>query len=169
MPLHQRLPRRFCAHCGGSLEPASDSGLHCPACGVFFYDNPTPAVAAVVVDPAGRLLLVERDKDPKAGWWSLPGGFIEIDESPEEALRRELREETGLEAGQIRLLAVGDETSRRYGRVLVVCYRVLDYSGQPRAGDDARSLDFFPRAGLPEIAFQCHRRFIQIFNEEQES
>ena len=55
-----------------------------------------PCVGAVVHDAAGRLLLVRRGRDPHRGRWSLPGGRVEAGESPEQAIEREVREETGL-------------------------------------------------------------------------
>jgi mutator protein MutT len=55
-------------------------------------------VGAVIHDPTGRLLLIRRGHDPHRGLWSLPGGRIEAGESPEQAVVREVREETGLEA-----------------------------------------------------------------------
>ena len=149
------------------LQGAADGGQWCVTCEVGLYDNPTPAVAAVVRDGSGRFLLVERDKDPKAGEWSLPGGFIEIDESPAEAAGRELWEETGLTARRLELLAVEDEPSLQYGRVLVVCYRITEWTGSPAAGDDARSCLFFAPDGLPAVAFRAHRRFIQACLEKE--
>lgn len=154
-------PKRFCAYCGAPLDPGGEGAGACRPCGATFYENPVPAVAALVRDAAGSILLVERDKEPQAGRWALPGGFIEITESTPDALRRELFEETGLEAERLELLAVEDEPSRRYGRVVVVCYRVCGYRGEPRAGDDARSLAFFPLHQLPDLAFVSHRRFIE--------
>lgn len=161
-----RKPKLYCPYCAAPLQRAADGGQCCPACQVGFYDNPTPAVAVVVRDRRGRFLLVERDKDPKAGEWSLPGGFIEIDESPAEAAARELMEETGLSSLRLELLAVEDEPSRQYGRVLVVCYRILEWTGSPAAGDDARSCRFFTPEELPAVAFRAHRRFIQICLEK---
>ena len=154
-------PKRFCAYCGALLDPEGEGAGRCATCDTTFYENPVPAVAALVRDAAGAILLVERGREPQAGRWALPGGFIEIAESTTAALRRELREETGLEADRLELLGVEDEPSRRYGRVIVVCYRVAGYSGEPAAGDDARSLAFFPPGEIPELAFISHRRFIE--------
>jgi 8-oxo-dGTP diphosphatase len=165
----KRRTKIYCPYCAAALETAPDGGRRCARCDTTLYDNPTPAVAALVVDPQGRILLVERDKEPAAGQWSLPGGFIEIDESPVEAAIRELREETGLDARQADLLAVEDEPSRAYGRVLVVCYRVREYAGIPAAGDDARSLGFFAADALPPVAFRAHRRFIQHYLEKHDA
>ena len=55
-----------------------------------------PCVGAIIKDPAGRLLLIKRGHAPQAGRWSLPGGRVEPGESDEQAVIREIREETGL-------------------------------------------------------------------------
>ena len=87
---------------GGSARAAASTGEHrgdhfaCPACGHVVWANPAPAVQALV-ERDGRLLLGRRAFDPSVGLWDLPGGFLEENEHPLDALVRELREETGLE------------------------------------------------------------------------
>jgi len=71
--------------------------LVCPACGWVNYENPIPSSAALVRNEKGEILLVKRGVEPGRGKWALPSGFIEIEETPEEACLRELKEETGLE------------------------------------------------------------------------
>ena len=104
---------------------------------------PVPCVGAVVQDTAGRLLLIQRGHDPHRGLWSLPGGRIEAGESPEEAVVREVREETGLEvaAGQVvgRVTIPGDGVV--FDVVDLACS--LTSAGQhPVAGDDAAAVRF---------------------------
>lgn len=96
-----------------------------------------PCVGALVRDGAGRLLLVRRANEPGRGLWSLPGGRVEPGESAEQALVREVREETGL------LVTVGPLVGRveRPGPGGVV-YDIADHvcravGGTLRAGDDA--------------------------------
>jgi NAD+ diphosphatase len=105
---------RFCLDCGAALAPisaAEDGGdkirLRCPACGWTHWNNPTPVLAAIVecVDRDGRILLARN-----AAWthrmFALITGFMEAGESPEDGIRRELAEETGLQALETHLVGV---------------------------------------------------------------
>lgn len=97
---------RFCPRCGAA-RPADNharSPLRCGGCNLVFYFNPTVAAAAFVFDPAGRVLLIRRAKDPSAGKLGVPGGFIDFGESAEDGMRREVREEVGVEVERVRFL-----------------------------------------------------------------
>lgn len=76
----------------------------CTHCGFVYYFNPSAAVACFIRNAAGELLLVRRAKEPGKGTLDLPGGFVDMYESGEEAAAREVREETGLEIHQCRYL-----------------------------------------------------------------
>jgi len=117
----------------------------------------------VVVSSAGQLLLVKRSIDPKKGQWCLPGGFIELDESPEAGALRELSEETGLNGTIEALLGVKTTPSSLYHSVLMVGYLITDYQGRLMAGDDAADVRWFPLDGLPPIAFDSHRQFVDQY------
>ena len=87
---------RTCPRCRAPLEHGERS-VPCPSCGLEEYANPAPTASALVRDDAGRILLARRAGEPGAGLWDLLGGFLDEGEEPLETLRRELREETGLE------------------------------------------------------------------------
>lgn len=134
--------------------------MSCPACSFVAYANPAPTACALVVDGDGRLLLARRAYDPDAGLWDLPGGFIEEDEEPLDALVRELREETGLEIEPLEHLGIWTD---RYGddpgaaRTLNLYWTARVVGGKERADDDVSELGWFAPADLPppaQLAFR---------------
>ncbi|MCG8472496.1 MAG: NUDIX domain-containing protein [Desulfobacterales bacterium] len=156
----------FCARCGGTLASVHVEGRErrrCTVCGTVAYENPVPATCVVVVDGEGRLLLVKRNVEPKTGMWCLPGGFMELDETPEEGAMRELLEEAGIKGRIEALLGVTTNPNPEYGTVLLVGYLVKGWEGKPSAGDDADEARFFPLNSLPDIAFRSHRHFIRCY------
>ena len=92
---------RYCYICGGPLSLACPDGEDrireiCESCGWINYVNPKVQVA-IVATCNNKMLWMQRAEEPRKGYWGLPGGFMEIDESPQEAAVREAREETGIE------------------------------------------------------------------------
>jgi len=155
---------KFCSICGSKLSEKQMDGRvrkYCENCKSPVYENPIPATAAVCFDESGRLLLVKRGVEPKIGEWCLPGGFLEIDETPEEGCLRELKEETGL-SGEIISFAYNQRSpSPFYSAVIVMGYEIRITGGGIQSGDDATNAGFFELGELPEIAFQSH---INILN-----
>ena len=158
--------KRCCPYCGtGLVEKFCEGALrhYCNQCKEPVYENPTPATCLVVVDTEDRVLLVKRSVEPKKGFWCLPGGFMELGETPEKAALRELKEETGLTGKINMLLAVSANPSDLYHTVLMVGYLVKSYSGNLIAGDDANDVAYFHYNELPEIAFESHTSFIRMY------
>ena len=137
--------------------------LFCEHCNDAIYENPIPATCIVVVDDRERVLLVKRNVPPKEGFWCLPGGFIELGETLEQAALRELEEETGLNGKIEMLLGATANPSAQYDTVLMVGYLVKNFSGDLKAGDDASDVAYFQLSELPEVAFESHREFIRIY------
>jgi thiamine-phosphate pyrophosphorylase len=120
-----------------------------------------PAAAAVVINEDHKVLLVKRTVEPKAGQWCLPGGFVEMGESPENGCLRELKEETGLE-GEIQQWAGNVlSSSPVYQWVIVMGYSIKNVRGQLIAGDDCSEAVFFNPETMPPIAFQSHRQILK--------
>jgi 8-oxo-dGTP diphosphatase len=161
--------KKFCHFCGKPLIRKFTEGvdrLYCTSCEVPLYENPIPATALVVVDNRQRILLVKRDVEPKKGWWCLPGGFMELGETPENAALRELKEETGLDGKIDRLLGVFANDHAQYHTILIMGFLVLEYRGQPIAGDDAVEVGFFEKGQWPPIAFDSHKYMIEKHYEK---
>jgi len=158
--------KTFCPYCGTRLTEKICEGslrLFCEHCDEPIYENPIPASCLVVVDNRNRVLLVKRSVAPKKGFWCLPGGFMELGESPEKAALRELKEETGLSGRIEMLLGVSSNPSALYHTVLMVGYLIRQYTGTLIAGDDAEDAGYYHYDELPEIAFESHERFIRMY------
>jgi 8-oxo-dGTP diphosphatase len=120
-------------------------------------------LAVATREPVPRVLLIRRSRDPFAGSWALPGGFVDENEPPEAAARRELAEETGVRAGELRLLCVAGDPGRdpRGWTVSVVYLVQVDPAGvRPVAADDAAEVGWFPLDRLPALAFD-HAKILE--------
>ncbi len=132
----------------------------CPACGFVLYRNPVPGVG-VLVEMEGGIVLVRRGQPPFVGWWALPAGFIEEDESVEQAAMRECKEETGLDVELLELFGVYSFPEGPVQSGIIIFYRARPVGGELRAGDDAQDAGIFPPDGLPEqLAFRTHREVL---------
>jgi ADP-ribose pyrophosphatase YjhB (NUDIX family) len=150
---------RFCPRCGAELRD-DGSRVECEACGFVAYASSKPTAGALVEDGEGRLLLARRAHEPFKGRWDIPGGFLEEGEHPLEGLRRELREETGLEVMPLEFLGAwidrygGDSTAEA---TLNLYWTARIVSGEPAPADDVSELAWFPAGELPakdELAFE---------------
>jgi 8-oxo-dGTP diphosphatase len=119
------------------------------------YKNPIPTVDAII-QKSSSILLVKRKKDPYKNQFALPGGFVNEGETIEEAIEREVYEETSLEVHPIDILGVySDPTRDPRGHMMTVVFIVLMIRGTPTAGDDAKEISWIPIEKLNDfkIAF----------------
>jgi 8-oxo-dGTP diphosphatase len=126
----------------------------------YTYNYPRPAVtsdiAVLRLEEFPEILLIKRKEDPFQGKWALPGGFMNLEETLEEAARRELEEETGIKAGELIRFDTYDKPGRDpRGRTITQVFVLVwkKEMGIPQAGDDAADLSWFPLTELPELAF----------------
>ena len=104
----------------------------------------------------GSILMAQRGKEPLKGWWSLPGGALELGERLEEGVRREVREETGLDVRPVRVLEIFERIFRDAGGVTEYHYVLIDYvceitGGELCAGDDVCAVEWVKRADLADL------------------
>lgn len=122
--------------------------------------GPKLTVDALVVDPQRGVLLVQRKHEPFAGFWALPGGFVEEGESCEQAVVREVAEETGLSVRVVSLFGVYSQPGRDpRGHTVSVVYLCQVLGGQLAGGDDAAVARFFPELFGVALAFD-HARIL---------
>ena len=120
----------------------------------------TPALAAdcVVVDANGRVLLVRRKYPPFKGRHALPGGFVEVGETVEDACRRELMEETGVRAGKLQLLGIYSDPGRDpRAHICSVVFLTRVRRATPTAGDDAAAAEWVENWSEVDLAFDHAR------------
>lgn len=121
----------------------------------------TPLLTAdAVIVYEGRIVLVKRRNPPYQDQFALPGGFVEIGETVEQASKREAKEETGLDIELIKLLGVYSDPSRDpRGHTVTVCYLARGF-GKLKAGSDAKDISLFGVNEIPRLAFD-HNKIIE--------
>jgi mutator protein MutT len=111
-----------------------------------YPQRPLVGVGAILFQ-GDRILMAQRGKEPLKGWWSLPGGALETGEALAEAVRREVREETGLEVEPQRVFEIFERIIRDEAGAPEYHYVLIDYvcrvtGGEPRAGDDVCAVEW---------------------------
>ncbi|MBN2539411.1 MAG: NUDIX domain-containing protein [Deltaproteobacteria bacterium] len=160
--------RNYCVRCGEAIGSKKVDGInreYCSTCDIVFYYNPLPVVSSVVVNKNREVLLVLRDREPQRARWCLPSGFVEIDESIEEAVLRELHEETGLTGKVVRLLDTVSYRNEFYGDLIWITFEVQRIDGEVVAGDDARDARYWPITGSLDLAFPPNVKAIKRYRD----
>ncbi|MEI6446778.1 MAG: NUDIX hydrolase [Actinomycetes bacterium] len=140
-----------CPRCGGPAEVAFPHRLTCPGCGYGAYYNPKPVAAALTETRDGRIILLRRGFEPGKGLWTIPGGFVDLGESVEDAARREAMEELRIEIELTGLIGVYSKPDDRV--VLIVHSAVTD--DEPRLTEEATEIAIVAPDAIPwsELAF----------------
>ena len=163
---------RFCPVCGADLAPrlvADRERPACPDCSFVLFKNPASAAAGVLLDDAGRVLLIRRAIEPFRGQWALPAGYQEIEEPPTATVQREVLEETGLTVTPYRLidLIFIPDDPRKPANLAVYLCRVE--GGTLRAADDAADARWFDLDALPDaIGFGNRERILEPLRDDPE-
>lgn len=133
----------------------------CPRCGR--YDNRGVTVDALILEGI-QILLIRRGAEPFKGYWALPGGYVGWDETIQEAVTREVLEETGLKVTGMKQLPVYSDPARHPRQCIDIPF-LVSVEGEIRAGDDAKDAKYFDINSLPELAFD-HLQIIQDYTKQ---
>lgn len=109
--------------------------------------RPLLGVGALVFDGQGRILLIERGQEPLKGYWTLPGGLVEPGERLEDALRREIKEETGLDVEPLKVVTLFERIMRDENQAVEYHYVIVDYLCA-RTGGELSAASDVARAGF---------------------
>ena len=140
-----------------------------------YPDRPYVGVGAVIVQD-GKVLIVKRKYDPLAGQWSLPGGGVELGETLEDSIVREMREETGLDIEVGPVIEVFDRITRDSSGKVTYHFVLVDYlcwpvGGELRAGSDVADARFVDPADLPQynLTLKANQVIERAFELEQQA
>jgi ADP-ribose pyrophosphatase YjhB (NUDIX family) len=169
-------PFRFCPACGtGIAEPHPEKGSTCSSCGRTWYRNSVPTVGAVIVSD-GKALVARRAADPHKGRFDSPGGFLEVGEEALDGLRREIREELGVEI-DVESSDYINATVHTYGDeddyVLALSFAARIVSGEPKPDDDVAEVRWVGPDELDEIEWAWEhnredtRRALQVARRDK--
>lgn len=162
---------RYCPRCAAPLAEGEKFGRtrrFCRYCGFIHFVEPKVAVAALLSD-GERVLLVKRAAMPRIGYWALPAGYMDANELPEEALIREVGEETGVIARVAQLCGVAPLAGWRERRGILLLYLAEAIGGALTPGDDVSDARWFARNEIPwdELAFESTAEFVRAWVNDE--
>ena len=142
---------RLCPRCSRPADVDHPRSIACPSCGYRAYYNPKPVACAIPQTLDGKLILMRRGFEPRRGHWSMPGGFVDLGESVEDAAVREAKEELDIEIEIQHLIGV---YSRAEDRTVVVVYAATT-RGTPSVTEEALEVRAFAPIDIPwqDLAF----------------
>ncbi len=166
-----KLPRelfQFCPKCGARGMVREKNCLNCTSCGFIYYLNPVSSVIAIIRNERNQILLTRRKFEPHIGKLDLPGGFVDFNETLEEALQREIKEELNIEVANLNYFA-SFPTEYPFKQVIyqpidaVFECSVKNWEGMAPCDDVAEICFRLPReVRFEEIAFSSNCRILEL-------
>lgn len=158
MEKHPLTKFHFCPSCGSKhFESRDEKSKQCATCGFIFYLNASSATVGLIINDKNELLVATRAKDPAKGTFDLPGGFVDLDETVETGMIREIKEETNLDVTALKyLFSIPNHyiyADFQYFTVDMVFRCTVSGFDKMQASDDVASLQFIPIQELNEATF----------------
>jgi 8-oxo-dGTP diphosphatase len=152
---------RFCPRCGSEATIRYPRSITCSKCGYGAFYNPKPVACAITANQDNEIILLKRGFEPNRGRWSMPGGFVDLGESVENAAIRETKEEIDVDIEIVNLVGV---YSRSTDRIVVVVYAART-EGTPSRTEEALDIHAFRPTTIPwdELAFWSDDRALRDY------
>lgn len=165
---------KHCPACGSErVAVRDDTSVSCAVCGYVVFFNVASAVAAVIEDDIGRVLLVERAKEPAKGTLDLPGGFVEPGETAEDALVREVKEELNLRVQRCSLKYLGSFPNQYlyagivYWTLDIAFMCTVDAFTEQSLSEEVSAVRFYRASEIPvaRIGFASIRNIMEAYRK----
>ncbi len=152
---------KYCPTCKSDLATKNFNGekaLVCSSCGFTFWNNPKPVVSFIYYKDA-KILMLQRTNEPFKDYWCLPGGFMRYEETPQESIKREVKEETGLDIEIEGLVGVYRIDNDPRGVHIDIIYHGKA-NGDIALSEEDKKYNYFDSDDLPEFVAYKHREAI---------
>ena len=172
---HPHKVINHCPRCGSEHFKARKEGISftCEDCGFVYFVNNSAAVACLIFDAEGKLMLSRRAIEPNRGMLDLPGGFVDVMETAEEAVRREIREELGISVTGLRYLTSfpNEYVFSGYSVFTLDMAFVCEVNdlNSARPKDDISAIEFYKLEDIPfqELCSDSMRNIIEFYIENE--
>lgn len=155
---------KFCPNCKTKLARKLIDGrerFFCPKCDFIFWNNPKPVVS-ILFRGGNKILLLKRANEPLKDYWCLPGGYINYDETPEEAVKRETKEEASIDAAVEDLIGVYQIDNDPRGINIDIIFFGKSKGGI-QLSDEFQDFGYFETDKLPDKIAYKHREAINDY------
>jgi NAD+ diphosphatase len=159
----------YCPKCKNNINKNNEH-YFCKSCGFDYYNTPNPAVIVIIINSDNKIYLCKRAYEPKKGKLSLPGGFIDFKESAEEAAKREIKEELGIDINNLQYLCSYSNDylykgTQYYPLDIVFISKVSLEEIKPIQKEEIFDGQFYNINNLPldDFGFNSHKKAVKFF------
>tara|TARA_B100000902_G_C26894388_1_gene708991 strand:- start:22 stop:573 length:552 start_codon:yes stop_codon:yes gene_type:complete len=164
--------QKYCSYCGSETSykiPKDDNRERavCDECGAIFYENPK-VVSGCILEWQDKILLCKRATEPRNGYWTLPAGFLENNETVAEGALRETYEEANAKSNNIELFYMCD---LRHISQIYMMYRGFLLDGKYSAGPESEKVQLFTESEIPwgDIAFTVIEKTLKLYYQDKKN